>query len=59
MYARFHKAYCGINCFEMLLNVLSFIEKGPFVIIDSTKTNPSRALSIEYCLLSNVVRKIM
>ena len=27
MYARFRKAYYVINCFVMLLNVLSFIEK--------------------------------
>jgi len=26
VYARFHKVYYGINCFETLLNVFSFIE---------------------------------
>jgi len=30
MYRRFRRAHCGIDCFETLLNVLSFIEKGPF-----------------------------
>jgi len=38
IYARFRRAYYEIDCFETLLNVLSFIEKGPFVVIDcSTK----------------------
>jgi len=39
MYARFLKAYYGINCFKTLFNVLSFIEKGPFA---RDKTNSSR-----------------
>ncbi|KYN08602.1 hypothetical protein ALC62_00412 [Cyphomyrmex costatus] len=34
MYARFRKAYYGIDCFETLLNVLSFIEKGPFTVTE-------------------------
>jgi len=33
IYARFRRAYYEIDCFETLLNVLSFIEKGPFVVI--------------------------
>ena len=41
MYVRFRRAYHGIDCFETLLNVLSFIEKGPFVIIDCSRQNES------------------
>ena len=41
MYARFCKAYYGINCFETLLNMLSFVEKGPFVVIDCSRQNES------------------
>ncbi|XP_018403529.1 PREDICTED: uncharacterized protein LOC108780350 [Cyphomyrmex costatus] len=41
MYARFRKAYYGIDCFETLLNVLSFIEKGPFAVIDCSRQNES------------------
>ncbi|XP_018403205.1 PREDICTED: uncharacterized protein LOC108780111 [Cyphomyrmex costatus] len=88
MYARFRKAYYGIDCFETLLNVLSFIEKGPFAVIDYSRQNKSVKSAtvdvriefdckenvsanttaycliihdrvIEYCPLSNVVRKIM
>ncbi|XP_018403527.1 PREDICTED: uncharacterized protein LOC108780349, partial [Cyphomyrmex costatus] len=88
MYARFRKAYYGIDCFETLLNVLSFIEKGPFAVIDCSRQNESVKSAtvdvriefdckenvpvnttaycliihdrvIEYCPLSNVVRKIM
>ncbi|KYN50188.1 hypothetical protein ALC62_03756 [Cyphomyrmex costatus] len=88
MYARFRKAYYGIDCFETLLNVLSFIEKGPFAVIDCSLQNESVKSAtvdvriefdckenvpvnttaycliihdrvIEYCPLSNVVRKIM
>ena len=43
MSARFRKAYYEINCFETLLNMLSFIDKRPFAVIDCHKTNPSRA----------------
>ncbi|KYN14491.1 hypothetical protein ALC57_13297 [Trachymyrmex cornetzi] len=88
MYARFRKAYYGIDSFETLLNVLSFIEKGPFAVIDCSRQNESVKSAtvdvriefdckenvpanttaycliihdrvIEYCPLSNVVRKIM
>ncbi|KYN15261.1 hypothetical protein ALC57_12516, partial [Trachymyrmex cornetzi] len=88
MYARFRKGYYGIDSFETLLNVLSFIEKGPFAVIDSSRQNvsvksatvdlriefdckenvPANTIAycliihdrvIEYCPLSNVVRKIM
>ncbi|KYN19187.1 hypothetical protein ALC57_08481 [Trachymyrmex cornetzi] len=88
MYARFRKAYYGINSFETLLNVLLFIEKGPFTVIDCSRQNESVKSAtvdvriefdckenvpanttaycliihdrvIEYCPLSNVVRKIM
>ncbi|KYN22011.1 hypothetical protein ALC57_05604 [Trachymyrmex cornetzi] len=41
MYARFRKAYYGIDSFETLLNVLSFIEKGPFAVIDCSRRNES------------------
>ncbi|KYN06986.1 hypothetical protein ALC62_02054 [Cyphomyrmex costatus] len=46
MYARFRKAYYGIDCFETLLNVLSFIEKGPFAIIDCSQQYESVKSSI-------------
>ncbi|KYN10235.1 hypothetical protein ALC57_17633, partial [Trachymyrmex cornetzi] len=88
MYARFCKAYYGIDSFETLLNVLSFIEKGSFAVIDCSRQNESVKSAtvdvriefdckenvpanttpycliihdrvIEYCPLSNVVRKIM
>jgi len=41
MYARFRRAYYGIDCFETLLNVLSFIEKGSFVVINCSRQNES------------------
>jgi len=41
MYTRFRKTYYGIDCFETLLNVLSFVEKGPFAIIDCSRQNES------------------
>ncbi|KYN16315.1 hypothetical protein ALC57_11433 [Trachymyrmex cornetzi] len=41
MYARFRRAYYGNDCFETLLNVLSFTEEGPFVIIDCSRQNES------------------
>ena len=73
---------------ETLLNVLSFIEKGPFTVIDCSRQNESvKSITIdiriefdckenvpaittvyyliihdrviEYCTLSNVVRKMM
>ncbi|XP_018405570.1 PREDICTED: uncharacterized protein LOC108781938 [Cyphomyrmex costatus] len=87
MYARFRKAYYGFDCFETLLNVLSFIEKGLLAVIDCSRHNESVKSAtvdvriefykenvsanttayyliihdrvIEYCPLSNVVRKIM
>ncbi|KYN21467.1 hypothetical protein ALC57_06166 [Trachymyrmex cornetzi] len=88
MYARFRKAYYGIDSFETLLNLLSFIEKGPFAVINCSRQNESVKSAtvdvriefdckenvpanttaycliihdrvIEYCPLSNVVRKIM
>ena len=37
MYARFRRTYYGIDCFETLLNVLSFVEKRPFVVIDCSR----------------------
>ncbi|KYN09254.1 hypothetical protein ALC57_18634 [Trachymyrmex cornetzi] len=39
--ARFRRAYYGNDCFETLLNVLSFIEEGPFVVIDCSRQNES------------------
>ncbi|XP_018317769.1 uncharacterized protein [Mycetomoellerius zeteki] len=41
MYARFRRAYYGIDCFETLVNVLSFTEEGPFVVIDCSRLNES------------------
>ncbi|KYQ56132.1 hypothetical protein ALC60_04955 [Trachymyrmex zeteki] len=41
MYARFRRAYYGIDCFETLLNVLSFTKEGPFVVIDCSRQNES------------------
>ena len=46
MYARFRRAYYGIDCFETLLNVLSFVEKGPFVVIDCSRQNESVRVSL-------------
>ena len=88
MYARFRKSYYGNDCLETLLNVTTFLEKGPFVVIDCSRQNESIKSAtvdvrlefecrdnvpanttayylilhdrvIEYCSLSNVVRKIM
>jgi len=39
MYARYRRAYYGTDCSEILFNVLSFTEKGPFVIIDCSRQN--------------------
>jgi len=41
MYAHFRRAYYGIDCFETLLNVLSFVEKKPFMVIDRSRQNES------------------
>ncbi|KAG5320698.1 POL5 protein, partial [Pseudoatta argentina] len=41
MYARFHRTYYGSGCFETLFNVLSFIEKEPFVVIDCSRQKES------------------
>ncbi|KYQ47515.1 hypothetical protein ALC60_13462 [Trachymyrmex zeteki] len=41
MYARFRRAYYGIDCFETLFNVLSFTKEGPFVVIDCSRQNES------------------
>ncbi|XP_018309945.1 uncharacterized protein, partial [Mycetomoellerius zeteki] len=41
MYARFRRAYYGIDCFETLLNVLLFINEGTFVVIDCSRQNES------------------
>ena len=40
MYAHFRRAH-GIDCFEMLLNIFSFVEKGPFVVIVCSRQNES------------------
>ena len=43
MFARFRRVYYGIDYFETQLNMLSFIEKGLFVIVIAhDKTNPSK-----------------
>jgi hypothetical protein len=41
MYQRFHKAYYGRDCYNMLLNVLTFLRNGPFVVIDCLRQNES------------------
>ena len=41
IYACFRRVYYGIDCFETLLNVFSFIEKGSFVVIDCSRQNES------------------
>ncbi|KYM79748.1 hypothetical protein ALC53_09796 [Atta colombica] len=52
MYARFRKPYYGINYFETLLNVLSFIEKGPFAVINCSRQNESVKSALPaYCLI--------
>ncbi|XP_024889411.1 uncharacterized protein LOC112465877 [Temnothorax curvispinosus] len=87
MYARFRKAYYGCD-FDTLCTVVTFLTKGPFVVIDCSRQNESVKSAtvdvriefdckenvpanttayclilhdrvIEYCPLSNVVRKIM
>ena len=87
IYARFRKTYYGCTNDETLLTVGSFLENGPFVVIDCTRQNESVKSAtvdmriefdckenvpenttayclilhdrvIEYCPLSNVVRKI-
>ncbi|KYN30233.1 hypothetical protein ALC57_00301 [Trachymyrmex cornetzi] len=37
MYAHFRRIYYEIDCFETLLNVLSFTEEGPFVTIGCSR----------------------
>ena len=88
MYARFRKAYYGYDSFDTLCTVVTFLTKGPFVVIDCSRQNESVKSAtvdvriefdckenvpanttayclilhdrvIEYCPLSNVVRKIM
>lgn len=87
MYARFRKAYYGYDCYETLCTVYTFLDKGPFVVIDCSRQNESVKSAtvdiriefeckenvpanttayclilhdrvVEYCPLSNVVRKI-
>ena len=41
MYMCIFVTYYGIDCFGMLLNILLFIEKVPFVIIDYSRQNES------------------
>lgn len=41
MYMR--KAYYGYDCFETLCTVTMFLTKGPFVVIDYSRQNESRA----------------
>ncbi|KYN15058.1 hypothetical protein ALC57_12721 [Trachymyrmex cornetzi] len=41
IYSRFRRAYYEIDCFETLLNVLSFTRGGPFVVIDCSRQNES------------------
>jgi len=41
MYARFRKFYYGNDSFKMLLNMGSFLQYGPFVIIDCLRQNES------------------
>ena len=40
-----------INCFETLLNVLSFIEKGPLAVIDCSRQNESvKSTTVDVCI---------
>jgi hypothetical protein len=41
MYMRFRKSYYGYDGFESLLNIFSFLDKGPFVVIDCSRQNES------------------
>ncbi|KYQ59129.1 hypothetical protein ALC60_01857 [Trachymyrmex zeteki] len=51
MYAHFRKAYYGIDRFETLLNVLSFIEKRPFAVIDCSRQNESvKSATVDVCI---------
>ncbi|XP_039303450.1 uncharacterized protein LOC120359324 [Solenopsis invicta] len=88
MYQRFRKSYYGRDCYDTLLNVVTFLQRGPFTVIDCSRQNESIKSAtvdvriefdckenvpasttayclilhdrvIEYCPLSNVVRKIM
>lgn len=88
MYQRFRKSYYGREYYGTLLNVITFLQKGPFAVIDCSRQNESIKSAtvdvriefdckenvpanttayclilhdrvIEYCPLSNVVRKIM
>jgi len=51
IYARCGKAYYEIDCFETLLNVLSFVEKGPFAVIDCSRQNKSvKNATVDVCI---------
>ena len=57
MYVRFCEVYYGINCFETLLNVLSFIAERPFAVIDCSQQNESvksATVGIEFDCKKNV-----
>ena len=41
MYQRFRKSYYGRDCYDTLLNVTTFLERGPFVVIDCSRQNES------------------
>ncbi|KYN36163.1 hypothetical protein ALC56_09483 [Trachymyrmex septentrionalis] len=47
MYARFRKAYYEIDCFETLFNVLSFVEKGPFAIINYSSRQNIKSATVD------------
>ena len=48
MYARFHKAYYGI---ETLFNVLLFVEKGSFAVINCSRQNKSvKSATVDVCI---------
>jgi len=47
MYARFRKAYYRIDCFEILLNVFSFIEKESFAVIDCSRNESIKSAIVD------------
>ncbi|XP_039310739.1 uncharacterized protein LOC120358922 [Solenopsis invicta] len=88
MYQHFRESCYGRDCYDTLLNVVTFLQRGPFTVIDCLRQNESIKSAtvdvriefdckenvpasttayclilhyrvIEYCPLSNVVRKIM
>ncbi|KYN13967.1 hypothetical protein ALC57_13828 [Trachymyrmex cornetzi] len=46
MYAHFREAYYGID-FETMLNMFSFVEKGPFAVIDCSRNESVRSTTVK------------